>query len=95
MLFPFDILGEGTFGRVIQARAIGIVKDSPERNVVAIKTYRGDHFSPHSLSSKHDRMEQKCSACNCKAERQLGPKLLNPLSKVVLFFWKIYARPKK
>ena len=34
--------GEGTFGRVLQARAEGIVAASPYRNIVAVKTIRGE-----------------------------------------------------
>ena len=37
-LFP---TGEGSFGRVLQAKAEGIVPGMPDRNVVAIKTTKG------------------------------------------------------
>lgn len=37
-LFP---AGEGSFGRVLQAKAEGIVPGMPDRNVVAIKTTKG------------------------------------------------------
>ena len=42
-LFPlhFRFSGEGTFGKVVQARAEGIVDGSPERNIVAVKTTKG------------------------------------------------------
>ena len=33
--------GEGTFGKVLQARAEGIVEGAPQRNIVAIKTTKG------------------------------------------------------
>lgn len=33
--------GEGSFGRVLQAKAEGIVPGMPDRNVVAIKTTKG------------------------------------------------------
>ena len=33
--------GEGSFGRVLQARAEGIVKGLPDRNIVAVKACRG------------------------------------------------------
>jgi hypothetical protein len=33
--------GAGGFGQVLQARAEEIVKDSPGRNIVAVKTCRG------------------------------------------------------
>ena len=34
--------GEGSFGRVLQAKAEGIVPGMPERNIVAIKTTKGE-----------------------------------------------------
>lgn len=34
-------VGEGSFGRVLQAKAEGIVRGLPDRNIVAIKTCRG------------------------------------------------------
>ena len=34
-------VGEGSFGRVLQAKAEGIVPGMPERNIVAIKTTKG------------------------------------------------------
>ena len=34
-------VGEGSFGRVLQAKADGIVLDMPKRNLVAIKTTKG------------------------------------------------------
>ena len=34
--------GEGSFGRVLQAKAQGIVPGMPERNVVAVKTTKGE-----------------------------------------------------
>lgn len=33
--------GEGSFGRVLQAKAEGIVPGMPDRNIVAIKTTKG------------------------------------------------------
>ena len=33
--------GEGSFGRVMQARAESIVAGMPERNIVAVKTTKG------------------------------------------------------
>ena len=38
---PSLLAGEGSFGRVLQAKAEGIVPGMPERNVVAIKTTKG------------------------------------------------------
>ena len=35
-------VGEGSFGRVLQAKAEGIVPGMPERNIVAIKTTKGN-----------------------------------------------------
>ena len=35
------LTGEGSFGRVLQAKADGIVPGMPDRNVVAIKTTKG------------------------------------------------------
>lgn len=40
MLFPLG-LGEGTFGKVLQAKAEGIVEGAPKRNIVAVKTTKG------------------------------------------------------
>ena len=37
----FSCAGEGSFGRVLQAEAEGIVPDMPNRNLVAIKTTKG------------------------------------------------------
>ena len=34
-------VGEGSFGRVLQAKAEGIVPDMPDKNVVAVKTTKG------------------------------------------------------
>ena len=44
-LYPLSIyIGEGTFGLVRQAKAEGIVESTPERNIVAVKTTRGNAF---------------------------------------------------
>ena len=42
-VFSLSVLcsGEGSFGRVLQAKAEGIVPDMPNRNLVAIKTTKG------------------------------------------------------
>lgn len=47
MLCIFDCwsTGEGTFGRVLQAKAQGIVEGKPDKNVVAIKMCRGKAVS--------------------------------------------------
>ena len=42
--------GEGSFGRVLQAKAQGIVPGMPDRNIVAIKTTKGT-LSPSALNS--------------------------------------------
>ena len=34
-------VGEGSFGRVLQAKAEGIVPGMPNKNVVAVKTTKG------------------------------------------------------
>lgn len=34
--------GQGNFGKVLKARAIGILPDRPELNVVAVKVVKGD-----------------------------------------------------
>lgn len=40
--FCICTVGEGTFGKVLQAKAEGIVESTPERNIVAVKTVKGD-----------------------------------------------------
>ena len=42
LLPPLSPAGEGSFGRVLQAKAEGIVPGMPERNMVAIKTTKGN-----------------------------------------------------
>ena len=37
----FVAVGEGTFGKVLQAKAEGIVEGFPKRNIVAVKTTKG------------------------------------------------------
>ena len=39
--YYYTCTGEGSFGRVLQAKAEGIVPGMPDRNVVAIKTTKG------------------------------------------------------
>ena len=41
MFFSLFSVGEGSFGRVLQAKAEGIVPGMPDRNVVAVKTTKG------------------------------------------------------
>lgn len=43
MLF---VLGKGRFGRVLLAKAEGIVRDSPGRNIVAVKECQGKENQP-------------------------------------------------
>jgi hypothetical protein len=40
-IYSNKVLGEGSFGRVLQAKAEGIVPGMPDRNMVAIKTTKG------------------------------------------------------
>lgn len=47
--------GEGTFGIVLLAKAEGIVKETPKRNIVAVKTHKGMYvvmFRQLSIDSK-------------------------------------------
>ena len=41
MFLSLFSVGEGSFGRVLQAKAEGIVPGMPDRNVVAVKTTKG------------------------------------------------------
>ena len=41
VIWNLPSVGEGSFGRVLQAKAEGIVPGMPERNIVAIKTTKG------------------------------------------------------
>jgi hypothetical protein len=44
-IYTNKVLGEGSFGRVLQAKADGIVPDLPNRNLVAIKTTKDNATS--------------------------------------------------
>ncbi|CAI8041695.1 Fibroblast growth factor receptor 3 [Geodia barretti] len=44
-VYTKKVLGEGSFGRVLQAKAEGIVPGMPERNIVAIKTTKDNATS--------------------------------------------------
>jgi serine/threonine protein kinase len=44
-VYTKKVLGEGSFGRVLQAKAEGIVPGMPERNIVAIKTTKDNAIS--------------------------------------------------
>ena len=53
-LYPLSIyVGEGTFGLVRQAKAEGIVESTPERNIVAVKTTRGNAFLLVNYTTAH------------------------------------------
>jgi len=41
-LFSYCYTGKGTFGIVLLAQAEGIVMDAPDRNIVAVKTQKGN-----------------------------------------------------
>lgn len=43
-------IGKGAFGKVFEAKAVGIIPDTPERNVVAVKMVKGQSEANITLS---------------------------------------------